>query len=712
MLSKPFRRVIPCAVLVVLTALLGAEVALGQEFCWKDSYGRGVGTVPDSCPRGQERIGLLCYDRCPSGMKRVGVDCHSVCPAGMEDQGLYCRRTEYGRGAGYPWKFGDGLNDKGMRRRCEADHGKGKCEKSGEIYYPKCKAGYKPFGCCICRPERPNCSALGLGRQIDLSCEKRIQIGNPQTGSCGSGEEKDAGLCYARCESGYDGIGPVCWADKPRGWVNCGMGAAKDSATCGTIVFNQVSSVGQMAMFVGSLGTSSAASAGSNSARLAQLKRKFEDMKRSWNQIKDRPEVRAAIESAKTAGTVKRVYDITQEVNSATTEEDMARVAAQIAAILDPTGVSATVAAYTYPVCSKYFADQGRPGATPPPPTSTPGVAGPGQPPPTGTAQPAPISIPDRPLTQDGANGRNVVRADHARGRFEQAADGRWAELDGNGRVAFTFRETGRDDWSVYLNDPSRNVQIQIDLYRKMISFGSNNAPKQDLYRIDRAWRVGSSAPPPPQNTAPPPQSAPTTVPDRPLTQDGVNGRNVVRADHSNGRFEQTANGAWAEFDANGRAGFTFRETGRDDWSVYLNDRSRNVQIQIDIHRKMIRYGTNNGPKQDLYPITRSWRVGTGQGSSTGALSQSGVNGRNVVRADHASGRFEMTGNGVWKELDANGRAGFTFQETGRDDWSVYLNDRSRNVQIQIDIHRKMIRYGTNNGPKQDLYRITSAWRR
>jgi hypothetical protein len=35
------------------------------------------------------------------------------------------------------------------------------------------------------------------------------------------------------------------------------------------------------------------------------------------------------------------------------TPEDMVRVAAQIAALLDPTGVADVVGSYTYPKCSK-----------------------------------------------------------------------------------------------------------------------------------------------------------------------------------------------------------------------------------------------------------------------------------------------------------------------------------------------------------------------
>ena len=106
--------------------------AQAQDFCWKDSYGRGVGTIPKACKHDEDRIGLLCYKKCRKGTKRFGFDCHSVCPRGFSNQGLFCRHAEYGRGAGYPWKFGDALNDHGMRHRCERDHGKGNVGAEGK----------------------------------------------------------------------------------------------------------------------------------------------------------------------------------------------------------------------------------------------------------------------------------------------------------------------------------------------------------------------------------------------------------------------------------------------------------------------------------------------------------------------------------------------------------------------------------------------------
>jgi hypothetical protein len=84
----------------------------------------------------------------------------------------------------------------------------------------------------------------------------------------------------------------------------------------------------------------------------------------------------------------------------------------------------------------------------------------------------------------------------------------------------------------------------------------------------------------------------------------GINGANLASVTHSGGRYEKTGDAEWTEFNANGEASFTFQETGRDEWSVYLDDPSRNVQLQLDVHRKMITYGQGGGEKSDLYPIT------------------------------------------------------------------------------------------------------------
>ncbi len=100
------------------------------------------------------------------------------------------------------------------------------------MYYPKCKSGFSAFGCCICRPSTPNCASLGYNPGIDLSCAKKITIGDPTPMTCAAGLTNDAGLCYPSCPTGFSGVGPVCWGVNPAGWVNCGMGAAKTTKVC------------------------------------------------------------------------------------------------------------------------------------------------------------------------------------------------------------------------------------------------------------------------------------------------------------------------------------------------------------------------------------------------------------------------------------------------------------------------------------------------
>jgi len=355
----------PLAVVEESPALGEESPAPGEEspavvenvFCWRDSYGRGVGTVPVNCAPGQDRIGLLCYDKCPAGMKRMGFDCHSVCPSGMRDDGLYCRAAEYGRGAGYPWKLGDKpLSLDAARRRCVAANPQG-CEKYGEIIYPKCSPGYSPFGCCICRPKVPNCAALGLNSGIDLSCGKKIKIGNPVTGTC-PGQDKDAGLCYPKCRPGYTGIGPVCWGQPPPGWVICGMGAAKNSNACASVILGQVASVGQLAITVASLGSSTALTAGmspsAKASRLAKLRQQYSALSVQFDLLRrTNKSVQNALDLLRITNVGAHAAVTIQTGVNALTEEDMIRFAAQVAALLDPSGISDTVAAYTFPKCSR-----------------------------------------------------------------------------------------------------------------------------------------------------------------------------------------------------------------------------------------------------------------------------------------------------------------------------------------------------------------------
>jgi Mannan-binding protein len=84
------------------------------------------------------------------------------------------------------------------------------------------------------------------------------------------------------------------------------------------------------------------------------------------------------------------------------------------------------------------------------------------------------------------------------------------------------------------------------------------------------------------------------------------------------------------------------------------------------------------------------------------------ANGRNVKVVSHSQGSFMSLGNGNWQEANDKGETTFNFKETGRDDWSVYLLDSSRNVTLQLDLHRKTVVY-SDSTQKFDLYQITAS---
>ncbi|MCY0147577.1 MliC family protein [Hoeflea sp. G2-23] len=87
-------------------------------------------------------------------------------------------------------------------------------------------------------------------------------------------------------------------------------------------------------------------------------------------------------------------------------------------------------------------------------------------------------------------------------------------------------------------------------------------------------------------------------------------------------------------------------------------------------------------------------------------IAFNGVNGRNVIEISYPGGKISLNGK-RWTERNANGS--YKFEETHRDDWSVYLLDRSRNVRLQIDLHRKLVLYAAGNDQMQPLYQIVGA---
>ncbi|KDO19530.1 hypothetical protein SPRG_15278 [Saprolegnia parasitica CBS 223.65] len=210
--------------------------------CLREGVGRGVGSfVFNQCKEGEEAYGALCYPKCKEGYEKVGC---CICrkkgcsgAEGVHDIGVSCTKPKaYGRGVGYAlWN----------QDKCVAENPQG-CEKNGLMWYPKCKAGFHPFGCCICTPDCP------AGTHDDGAfCRKDHYgrgVGKARLG-CEAGKEKSGLMCYPPCADKYKGKGPMCWPKcggaTPFG---CGLFCTSSAATCASSAVDIIGGIAKIAL--------------------------------------------------------------------------------------------------------------------------------------------------------------------------------------------------------------------------------------------------------------------------------------------------------------------------------------------------------------------------------------------------------------------------------------------------------------------------------
>jgi membrane-bound inhibitor of C-type lysozyme len=117
----------------------------------------------------------------------------------------------------------------------------------------------------------------------------------------------------------------------------------------------------------------------------------------------------------------------------------------------------------------------------------------------------------------------------------------------------------------------------------------------------------------------------------------------------------------------------------------------------------------SQNPYPTIFRVCNGPRFDTGQPAQNPNAGPVQVNGYNVSQVFHSGGSFSQAGGGQWDELNDQGRVSFRFREQQRDEWSVYLYDASRNVSLQLDLHRRQILYAVGNAPKSPIYAITNA---
>ena len=72
-------------------------------------------------------------------------------------------------------------------------------------------------------------------------------------------------------------------------------------------------------------------------------------------------------------------------------------------------------------------------------------------------------------------------------GVYRQIDDQNWVEKSYSNDSSFKFHEENRDALSVYLHDPSRNIDIKLDLERKAIYYSDKNKTDVEIYKIINA---------------------------------------------------------------------------------------------------------------------------------------------------------------------------------------------------------------------------------
>ncbi|PCI40331.1 MAG: hypothetical protein COB46_07020 [Rhodospirillaceae bacterium] len=334
-----------------------------NNFCWRNSYTTGPGVTP-TCSPGEERVGLFCRNKCPSGTKRNSVfkgKCMPTCPSNMTDKGATCLLTK----TKYP-------NDKNIFKKkdfaaCEKWHGAGKCVLNGASkYVKKCDAGFKAVGKQCKLEDKPDCTASGLTTGPGNNC-KKVASASPIKGGkkCKSGQEKSLGRCYDKCNSSDTRLGITCWKERPPTWVRCGMGFARNKKSCASVVMDQAMSVGTVAANIATLGATSGVDKAVDGAKKVEKVplSDWKKMKNGWETFSKTKKFKAGKAAYVAQGAVFTSLESYETNENALTDMDKVRAAAQLMSIIDISGVSGVVSAFSYPACLKYYGDGANPDA-------------------------------------------------------------------------------------------------------------------------------------------------------------------------------------------------------------------------------------------------------------------------------------------------------------------------------------------------------------
>jgi len=182
-----------------------------------------------------------------------------------------------------------------------------------------------------------------------------------------------------------------------------------------------------------------------------------------------------------------------------------------------------------------------------------------------------------------------------------------------------------------------------------------------------------------------------------------ANGRNVHLVNYVTSRgqagcFFQEGRFEWRQDMSTGNKAH-YREVNRDEWSVYLRDESRGMEVQLDLYTRKVMTTSSLRSRMVMGEIQDASSKSNGRIARTVSFTDSYSN---------MAGRFTEAGNGVWIEYSPRGER--RLRERGRDDWSVYLMDESRGTELQLDLHTRTVYVSNGRSEHRPLYQIARAF--
>ncbi|CAF1468814.1 unnamed protein product [Rotaria sp. Silwood1] len=182
-----------------------------QPFCWRRTYGRGVGHPLNACPTDQpDKSGLLCYPKCQDGYIGIGPVCWEDC-GNMTAVGIFC----VGTSSSFRLLS---KHDTFLKRLFSIDS-----INDSNYEYSYARVFIR--------------KSYGRG------------AGTPMI--CSSEYEQSGALCYVPCDKKFIGVGPVCWQLCPSFQsFTCVVGCAITASDCITTIWELTAAALKILKFI------------------------------------------------------------------------------------------------------------------------------------------------------------------------------------------------------------------------------------------------------------------------------------------------------------------------------------------------------------------------------------------------------------------------------------------------------------------------------